>query len=245
MNNTRVGTCGFRKGQQAYYDDFEVVELQQTFYHPPRLATAQRWRAEAPGGFEFTVKAFQAITHPPASPTWRRSRLSDAERAKCGGFQDTPVVHKAWKATLELARTLDASFVIFQCPASFKPTDENVDRLWRFFEWAHRDRLRFGWEPRGPGWTDDLVRRICVELSLTHVVDPFERKTMRGRPPYFRLHGIGGYRHRYTEEELSRLREMCTAQVTYCMFNNASMGDDARRFLQARGHPADRLSPGK
>jgi uncharacterized protein YecE (DUF72 family) len=230
MGPIRVGTCGFCLRQRDYYCAFDVVELQQTFYRPPALATAQRWRAEAPEGFEFVLKAYQAITHPPGSPTYRRSRLSDADRARCGGFQDTPVVRKAWKTTLELARTLEAGLVVFQCPASFRPTEDNVDRLWKFFEWAHRGRIRFGWEPRGRGWTDEMVRRICVELSLTHVVDPFARPCLRPRPPYFRLHGIGGHRHRYTDDELGRLRVMCTEKVTYCMFNNASMTDDARRF---------------
>ncbi|MHC4100897.1 MAG: DUF72 domain-containing protein [Planctomycetota bacterium] len=244
MTTIRAGTCGFRTRPQEYFGDFGVVEIQQSLYHPPRLATAQRWRTEAPEGFEFTLEAFQAITHSPTSLTRGRSRLNDAERAKCGGFRDTPVVRKAWKTTLELARTLDATFVIFQCPASFRPTDENIDRLWKFFEWAHRDRLRFGWDPRGDAWTDDLVRRVCVELSLTHVVDPFTRKTMRGRPPYYRLHGISGHGHRYTDDELSRLRGMCSEKITYCMFNNASQADDARRFLELTGHapPADRRS---
>jgi uncharacterized protein YecE (DUF72 family) len=235
MGTIRIGTCGFCLRQRDYYGAFGAVELQQTFYRPPQLATAQRWRAQAPDGFEFTLKAFQAITHPPASPTWRRSRLSEAERAKCGGFRDTPVVRKAWKTTLEVARALEAKLVVFQCPATFRPTDENIDRLWKFFEWAHRDRIRFGWEPRGDAWTDQLVRRICVELSLTHVVDPFARPCMRPRPPYFRLAGIGGHRHRYTDEELSRLRGMCSAKQTWCMFNNAFMADDARRFREAAG----------
>jgi uncharacterized protein YecE (DUF72 family) len=239
MSSTRVGTCGFCLRQQEYYRTFEVVELQQTFYQPPRLATAQKWRAEAPEGFEFTLKAFQAITHPPGSPTYRRSRLNDAERSRCGGFQDTPVVRKAWKATLELARALDAKLVVFQCPASFRPTDENVANLIRFFQWAHRDRLRLGWEPRGEAWTDDLLRELCRELSLTHVVDPFQRACLRPRPPYFRLHGIGGYRHRYSGEELGRLRQECTAPLTYCMFNNASMGDDAGRYARMLGDGAE------
>jgi uncharacterized protein YecE (DUF72 family) len=233
MGTIRVGTCGFCLRQRDYYGAFDVVELQQTFYRPPQLATAQRWRADAADGFEFTLKAYQAITHPPASPTWRRTRISDADRSKCGGFQDTPVVRKAWKTTLELARTLETKLVIFQCPATFRPTDENIDRLWKFFEWAHRDRIRFGWEPRGDAWTD----QICVELSLTHVVDPFVRPCMRPRPPYFRLRGIGGHRHRYTDQELSRLHAWCSAKQTYCMFNNAFMADDARRFHDMAGDP--------
>ncbi|MHC4948564.1 MAG: DUF72 domain-containing protein [Planctomycetota bacterium] len=234
----RIGTCGFGGRQDEYVRAFDLVEVQQTFHRPPPIATARGWRARAPDGFEFTLKAFQAITHPPGSPTFRRSGLSTGDRARCGGFRDSPVVRKAWKATLEIARALDARFVVFQTPPSFRPTDECVADLGRFFQWAHRDRLRFGWEPRGPGWTDDLVRTLCRELSITHVVDPFERPTMRGRPPYFRLHGVGGHRHRYTDDELAQLRACCLADVTYCLFNNASGREDAGR-LRAGLEPTD------
>jgi uncharacterized protein YecE (DUF72 family) len=226
--------------QRASYDTFDVVEVQQTFYKPPQLATVRRWRAEAREGFEFTMKAFQAITHPPRSPTYRRSGITEAERAKCGSFRDTPVVRQAWKTTLELARALEAVLVVFQCPPSFEPTAANVENLIRFFEWAHRDRIRLGWEPRGEAWTDDLVRRLCRELSLTHVVDPFLRVCLRPRPPYFRLHGIGGHEHVYSDQELFRLRETCSEPLTYCLFNNASMVDDARRFRALLDQPPGR-----
>jgi uncharacterized protein YecE (DUF72 family) len=220
MGAVRVGTSGFCIRQQEYFDVFDAVELQPSFFRQPRLASAQRYRADAPQEFEFILRAFPAR----------------------GGFQDTPGVRKTWKSTLELARTLDTKFVIFQCPASFRPTDENIDSLWRFFEWAHRDRIRFGWEPRGDAWTDDLIRRTCVELSLTHVVDPFERATMRGRPPYYRLHGIGGHGHRYCDEELIRLGEMCTTPQTYCLFNNVSMREDAERFRHVLRDAAPKMA---
>jgi len=51
-----------------------VVEVQQTFYQIPRIATGKRWREEAPPDFEFTMKAWQLITHEPSSPTYRRLR---------------------------------------------------------------------------------------------------------------------------------------------------------------------------
>jgi uncharacterized protein YecE (DUF72 family) len=49
-----------------------VVEVQQTFYEPPADTTIRRWRARAPAAFEFTLKAWQLITHEPSSPTFRR-----------------------------------------------------------------------------------------------------------------------------------------------------------------------------
>jgi uncharacterized protein YecE (DUF72 family) len=51
---------------------------------------------------------------------------------------------------------------------------------------------------------------------------------------YFRLHGIGGYRHRYTAEELERLHLLPPKEaLTCCLFNNVSMFEDARRFQEA------------
>ena len=59
----RVGLCGFTMAFEDYLRDYRLVEVQQTFYDPPREATMRRWRAEAPSDFEFTIKAWQLITH--------------------------------------------------------------------------------------------------------------------------------------------------------------------------------------
>ena len=71
----KVGCCGFPGGMRSYFSRFEIVEVQQTFYQPPRMETALRWRREAPADFEFAIKAWQLITHPPSSPTYRRARV--------------------------------------------------------------------------------------------------------------------------------------------------------------------------
>src|SRR6185503_19103411 len=47
---------------------FPVVEVQQTFYDPPPIGTLEKWRRQAPAGFEFTMKAWQVITHLGESP---------------------------------------------------------------------------------------------------------------------------------------------------------------------------------
>jgi uncharacterized protein YecE (DUF72 family) len=69
----RVGCCGFALAQPRYFRTFRLLEVRQTFYQPPRLATLQRWRQQAPPGFEFTLKAWQLITHEPTSPTFNSS----------------------------------------------------------------------------------------------------------------------------------------------------------------------------
>lgn len=87
----QVGCCGFPLAQARYFRAFRLLEVQQTFYQPPRLTTLQRWRATAPEGFEFTLKAWQLITHEPSSPTYRRLRTSipESRHARYGSFRCT------------------------------------------------------------------------------------------------------------------------------------------------------------
>ena len=40
--NVRVGLCGFTTSMQSYARNFPVVEVQGTFYEPPRDATLQK-----------------------------------------------------------------------------------------------------------------------------------------------------------------------------------------------------------
>lgn len=91
----RLGMCGFTIARGTYYKQFDVVEVQQTFYDPPPPLALARWRAHAPASFEFTMKAWQVITHFGTSRTYRRLRspFSDNERAEAGGFRRGRSLH--------------------------------------------------------------------------------------------------------------------------------------------------------
>ncbi|HEX8561104.1 MAG TPA: DUF72 domain-containing protein [Pyrinomonadaceae bacterium] len=230
----RIGCCGFRSSRATYYGELDSVEVQHTFYQPPQVATLRRWREEAPAGFEFTLKAWQLVTHAASSPTYRRLKrtLTEEEREGAGYFRPTEAVAGAWALTRECAEALGARALLFQCPASFKPTRENVENLRRFFRGAARGKLIFAWEPRG-GWPRELVGELCEELGLWHAVDPFaERTVTRGRC-YFRLHGRKGWRYKYEDGELEELCSMLPKRAaSYVFFNNVEMRDDARRFRE-------------
>jgi uncharacterized protein YecE (DUF72 family) len=43
----RLGMCGFTIARGTYYKQFDVVEVQQTFYDPPPPLTLARWRGES------------------------------------------------------------------------------------------------------------------------------------------------------------------------------------------------------
>src|SRR3954454_12395253 len=149
MTEARVGLCGVTMAFADYVREFGVVEVQQAIYEPPRDATLLRCRPKAPLRCEFTLKAWQLITHDASSPTYRRLRrpLSTDERRVCGSFRATPVVLAAWRRTLECAQLLRASAVLLQCPRSFRPTPENADRMREFFATIPRPpELRILWE---------------------------------------------------------------------------------------------------
>jgi uncharacterized protein YecE (DUF72 family) len=231
----RVGCCGFALAQKDYFRLFTLMEIQSTFYELPRLQTAQKWRSTAPAGFEFTMKAWQLITHEPWSPTYRRlkSRIQPMKFDRYGGFRPTPEVIEAWNRTATFAQMLGASIVVFQCPASFRPTKYNVMNMRQFFTQIDRNSFRFAWEPRGL-WPQELVLQLCGELRLIHCVDPYKNKPLHGDLQYFRLHGISGYAYRYTDDDLLRLKDWADNKRTYILFNNNWMKDDALRFMRLR-----------
>jgi uncharacterized protein YecE (DUF72 family) len=232
-----VGTCGFAEAQDRTFATLDCLEVQKTFYQPPRVATAERWRGKAPPAFRFAVKAWQLITHEPTSPTYRRLRepLSQAQRAECGRLRWNATTARAWAATQTIADALEAEAVVLQTPASFRPTAANLANLRIFLGEADRRGRWLVFEPRGEEWGHDLVAALAEELELVHGVDPFLRAPVGDGPAYFRLHGRPAYhyRYRYSDADLDQLagwlRDTGQARV---LFNNDRMADDARRLKQ-------------
>jgi uncharacterized protein YecE (DUF72 family) len=231
----KVGLCGFTVGAAAYVRAFRVVEVQQTFYDPPPLSTLERWRAQAPDTFEFTMKAWQVITHFGSSRTYRRLRrpFGEDQKDQAGGFRLNDTVIAAWRETATAARTLRATGILFQCPASFRATEDNIAAMRQFFSSVERLRgVRYLWEPRGP-WPDDIVRSLCSDLSLLHAADPFIRPSLTPHHIYWRLHGNGSHYAVYTDAELRQLLTWLPPEgERYVMFNNIPRVKDAKRFLE-------------
>ena len=234
--NIKVGCCGFPFSRKKYFENFNLVEIQKTFYQIPEEETVIKWRDQAPKEFEFTLKAWQLITHPPSSPTYKRLKreLSDKEKKNYGFFKPTDEVFKAWEETKKVAEILKSRIIIFQCPSSFKQTDENIRNMETFFNSIRKNSFIMGWEVRG-NWEEKIIMEICKNLKLIHVVDPFKGKTLYGDITYWRLHGIGTYRYRYTEKDFSQLLQFIKKEkssLIYILFNNVYMGEDALNFLK-------------
>jgi uncharacterized protein YecE (DUF72 family) len=234
----KIGCCGFPIGKQKYYEKFNVVEVQRAFYQPPKVRTVQKWRQSAPKDFEFSLKAWQLITHESSSPTYRKlkTKLNASQKNKYGFFKPTDEVFNAWEETEKIASALKSKIIIFQCPPSFKPTKVNKDNLKKFFKTIKRKKYRFVWEVRGD-WPEKDIKKLCEKLDLIHCVDPFKGKVVHGDMRYFRLHGIGSYRYKYKGWDLKQLQEYCEKEShlvkgkpVYVLFNNTYMVNDAARF---------------
>ena len=229
----RLGLCGFTIAAARYFATFDTLEVQQTFYEPPSRLTMSRWREQAPEGFVFTIKAWQLITHRSTSTTYRRLKTPVERKEDCGAFQLNDTVLRAWKTTSDCARLLQAKAILFQCPASFKPTGENAENMRRFFGAIERiPDVDYVFEPRG-AWPDAFSRDLCRELDLIHGVDPFVHESQTPELLYWRLHGLGSAYRPYTAGELRQLAaKLPDGASGFVLFNNIPRVNDALTFRE-------------
>ncbi|MCS7127636.1 MAG: DUF72 domain-containing protein, partial [Thaumarchaeota archaeon] len=137
-----VGCCGYPVSKRQYYEKLTAVELQTVFYRVIRESTLQRWKREAPPNFTFTMKAFQGVSHPKESPTWRRSNVKP--RDGHGLLKSTAEVKESWEVTMSACRALSARVVVVQTPPAFRDIPANVQAAIRFFGDVERDSAIIG-----------------------------------------------------------------------------------------------------
>jgi len=245
----KVGCCGWavKGGMEAYFQQFPLIEIQSTFYKLPNPSTARRWRERAPPSFEFTLKSWQAITHPTSSPTWRKAgvKVDPSKADRYGHLKPTQENFEAWDKTMEVARALEAKILVIQLPPSMDASSENLKNMKDFLSSVNRGGLTLAIEFRHGSWSHDLISRICSELNLIHIVDPFKEATATSDRAliYYRLHGLGKrmYVYDYSDEELERLWAnwirpyVEEGKDVYVLFNNTAMGKNAKRMIELYG----------
>ncbi|KXA96016.1 hypothetical protein AKJ37_06275 [candidate division MSBL1 archaeon SCGC-AAA259I09] len=228
---------------QAYSHAFEVGEINRTFYKLPMTKTAERWRREAADDFEFTLKAWQALTHPTNSPTWRgkKDKLSDEQEENFGYLRPNEQVVEAWEETKERAEALEAKVCVLQTSAGFDCSEENEENMRELLGRIDREGVELAWESRGD-WKENpgRVKEMCEDLDLVHIVDIMRRDPVSSHDiAYVRLHGLNpeeyDYDYDYSGEELEelagKLQDLAeNHERVYCMFNNYEMFDNAQKL---------------
>ena len=165
-----------------YAGQFDIVEVDSTYYAPPSVRNSELWVARTPADFVFNVKAFGLLTHHPAVverlPDWLRLALPEGAQDKRTAYardfsaaQQDKVweLHREALEPLALAGKLGA--VLFQFPPWFLRSRDNRQYLRSLPE-----RLP-GWplavEFRGGGWMDDDAvtgtLRLLEDAGLAYV----------------------------------------------------------------------------
>jgi uncharacterized protein YecE (DUF72 family) len=193
--NIHVGTSGYNypewrgtfypadlpaKGMFDYYAArFHTVEINYTFYRMPTLKTAEGWRAQAPAGFTYTLKAPRRITHD--------RRLQDCA-------ESLTLLCDAARGLGDHLATL-----LFQLPPHFKC---DLPRLDAFLALLPAD-IKAAFEFRHESWLSDDVYAALAARGAALCVADFGDKTTpvqaTARHAYFRLRDEG-----YTAPDLSR-----------------------------------------
>jgi uncharacterized protein YecE (DUF72 family) len=238
MSEILVGCCGPAGMKlKLYSSKFRLLEVQSTFYRLPMKSTVERWKSLA-SGLTFTLKAFQGVTHPPDSPTWRivMRELEGTDPADVGLLKPSVFVRKAWERTAETADTLGAKVVVVQLPQSYKYNQKNLHRLRQFFS-----EFAFSFVPavelRHKSW---LARLDAAASTLSGCGGIVITDPLKVRPPvqpvqYHRLHGRNGfvnYSYRYAQDDLNELATKVKGTRAYGLFNNIFMREDAEEFIR-------------
>jgi uncharacterized protein YecE (DUF72 family) len=194
-----------------YAEQFDIVEVDSTYYAPPSARNSELWAARTPAGFVFNIKAFGLLTHHPTVvgrlPDWLRNTLPGEARAKRNAYaRDFPpaAVEQVWELHREALEPLAAAgklgAVLFQFPPWFVRSHDNRRYLREL-----PDRLP-GWplavEFRGGGWMDDGsaagTLRLLEEAGLAYVAVDEPQGFPNSTPPLaattaplavIRLHG--------------------------------------------------------
>lgn len=226
----KAGCGGFPVGKANYFKALSTVEISSTFYNPPKLATAEKWRLEAPKGFEYSLRAWQLITHPATIISFDKlsQEIPEKRKAFCGHFKPTSEVESAWESTQSVAEALGARFVVFETPTTFYPDSNHIKDMYQFFKSIRRRELSLVWQPQG-NWEPRMLGKICADLDLIHGVDPLQAKPARGAVNYFRL---GGRNRLYSDADKKEILALCEDKPSYVYFSNLASWRDARALSQ-------------
>ncbi len=223
-------------------DYFDTVEINSSFYRPPRPSDAASWarRARKNPRFKFTAKAWQRLTH---------EREDSGEQAL---LKDSDEVRRSM-APLAQAGVLGA--LLIQFPWSFRYSPENLEHLEKLFRRLSDFPLAV--EVRHGSWDTEPFYTFLREnrAALCNVDQPVigdsikPNSTVTSRLGYFRLHGRNyenwfkenagrdaRYDYLYSKQEIKQITSLIrtikqNAEETYAITNNHFKGQSLTTAL--------------
>lgn len=171
-----------------YATVFEAIELDTTFYAPPRESTLAQWDRQTPAHFRFSAKVPRLVTH-------ERRLLGPA----------------AVKEAREFGQLLRAGlgeklgWLVLQLPPDFAPAEGR--NLLAFAEALGQEGLPFTVELRESGWQESGLAQQVLERGFSLVTT--DRVAVPGAPlTYLRLLGEENSVERFDTRALPREAEL-------------------------------------
>ncbi|PYV36460.1 MAG: hypothetical protein DMG09_17305 [Acidobacteria bacterium] len=173
-------------------DYFDTVEINSSFYRPPRPEDAASWarRVRKNRRFKFTAKAWQRLTHEREGST-EESLAKDCEAVR--------------RSMAPIAEAGILAALLLQFPWSFRCSPENQEYLEKLFRLLREFPLAV--EVRHGGWDREPFYQFLKEnrVAFCNVDQPVIGNSIRpgsqvtSRVGYFRLHGRN-YKSWFNEE---------------------------------------------
>lgn len=220
-----------------YAEHFDTVEVNSTFYGPPRREICRTWAARTPAAFEFSIKLYQKFTHPRLFRTRLVDRVPD-DPGRDDAFIEALV--RPNQADLDefrrgidpLAETGKLGALLAQFPPSFKDAPSSraylADLLRAFGGYRVAVELRHrSWSDNvsstlalldafGAAWTqiDEPKFRVSIRQNFLPNVEGFYYMRLHGRnAAQWWRHGASEdrYDYFYSRDELKPLAETADA----------------------------------
>jgi uncharacterized protein YecE (DUF72 family) len=202
---------------ERYAEEFDTVELNNSFYHLPKPETFDKWREQAPPGFCYAVKANRYLT--------QAKKLKECEEP----------LQRMMAAVRHLGDRLGP--MLYQLPPSMKINLERLEGFLRILPQGVASVFEF----RNKDWyaaeTYALLGRYGASFCVHDMPGSKSERIAVGPIAYVRFHGgEGKYWGRYSDERLLSWTDWIIEQArqgrtVWCYFNNDIHGhaiEDAR-----------------
>ncbi len=201
----------------CYAENFETVEINNSFYQMPSKDTFQGWIDSVPENFIFSVKASRYITH--------MKKLKDPQ-APVDRFMDSTKI---------LGKKLGP--VLFQLPPRWKCNPERLDSFLSILPSGYRYVLEF----RDESWFNENVYSILEDHNAAFCIYHLDKRLSPRKVTadfiYIRLHGPGGaYQGSYDNKTLAGWVGAMTTWAgkgrdVFCYFDNDQHGYAAENAM--------------
>lgn len=204
----------------CYYEDFDTVEINNSFYRLPNESTFAKWREDTPKNFCFAVKTSRFITH--------MKKLKDPENA----LENFIPRAEALKEKL--------GPILFQLPPHWP---KNLPRLEDFLQVLPKKHL-YTFEFREPSWHSDDVYELLKRHNAAFCMYELNRfqtpDVITADWTYIRLHGPGGkyqgsYSSGYLGQWARKIAEWDSRlRAVYIYFDNDQAGYAVHNALELK-----------